>query len=357
MPHQQYIVSTGESIRDLMARIDANAKGFAIVTDAEGRLSATITDGDVRRAILAGIDVDESVQRLLDDRARRNPAPPVTARVGTPEPDLLHLMNTAVIRQVPLLDDDGRVADIAFLHDLVKDFELPLRAVIMAGGFGTRLGALTENTPKPMLPIGDRPLLEMLVDQFRRAGIKRVNITTHYKSEVIADHFGDGRGFGVDINYVRENLPLGTAGALSLIEDADEPILVINGDIVTRVDFHSMLDFHREQNADMTIAVRQCEFRVPYGVVECDGARVTDIAEKPVIRHLVNAGIYLLNPDVPRIVPNGQRYDMPDLIAALLDAGRHVVSFPITEYWLDIGQVADYERAQEDAARPGNRHS
>ena len=210
------------------------------------------------------------------------------------------------------------------------------------------IASLTENIPKPMLPVGDRPLLERLVQQFRRAGIRHVNITTHYKGEMISDHFGDGTGFGVEINYVREDRPLGTAGAFSLIESA-EPILVMNGDILTKVNFQSMLEFHREHAADMTIGVRQCEFRMPYGVVECNGAQVTAIAEKPVIRQLVNAGIYLLNPDVARLVPNDQHYDMPDLIDALLQAGRRVISFPVTEHWLDIGQLADYERAQDEA--------
>src|ERR1044072_3325114 len=180
-----------------------------------------------------------------------------------------------------------------------------MRAVIMAGGYGTRLLPLTDQIPKPMLPVGDRPLLEIIVDQLKEAGIRQVNVATHYKSEAISDHFKNGEDFGVDIRYVKEDQPLGTAGALSLLEESDEPLLVINGDILTRVDFHAMLNFHREHAADLTVAVRQYEFRVPYGVIDTDGVAVTGISEKPMVRQFINAGIYLLNPRTQRRTQNG----------------------------------------------------
>jgi NDP-sugar pyrophosphorylase family protein len=199
-----------------------------------------------------------------------------------------------------------------------------------------------------MLPVGDQPLLELIIEQLRQAGIRRVNLTTHYKGEIIARHFGDGRDFGVEIRYVKEDQPLGTAGALSLLDESDQPLLVVNGDILTRVDFRAMLDFHREHQAHMTVAVRQYEFRVPYGVIKTDGVAITGISEKPLARYFINAGIYLLNPKVCRFIPNGQSYDMTDLISRLVAAGRRVVGFPVREYWLDIGQVEDYQRALAD---------
>jgi dTDP-glucose pyrophosphorylase len=345
----RFLITPQDSIREAMLRIDRNAKGIVVAVDGDGRLLGTITDGDIRRAILRGVDVDAACALLLEGHGA-----PVTAPAGSDDVHLLEMMTTTGVRQVPIVDGGGHVVDVVVMNDILTDRELPVRAVVMAGGFGRRLGQLTESTPKPMLPVGDRPLLEQIIENFRQAGIRNVNVTTHFQSHVISDHFGDGARFGVNINYVREDRPLGTAGALGLIDETGEPILVINGDIVTRVDFHAMLEFHREHEADMTVAVRQCEFHVPYGVIECDGPNVTAITEKPAIRKLVNAGIYLLNPDVPRLipnVPNGQRYDMPDLITALLAAGRRVVSFPVTEYWLDIGQLADYERAREDALR------
>jgi NDP-sugar pyrophosphorylase family protein len=233
----------------------------------------------------------------------------------------------------------------------VKEYELPLmRAVIMAGGYGTRLMPLTNQLPKPMLPVGDRPLLEIIVDQLREAGIRQVNVATHYKSEAISDHFKNGEDFGVDIRYVREDQPLGTAGALSLLEESDDPLLVINGDILTRVDFRALLDFHREHQAELTIGVREYEFRVPYGVIDTDGVNVKGISEKPVVRQFINAGIYLLNPAVRKMIPNGQPYDIPELIQLLIDNGRCVVCFPIREYWLDIGKSDDYNQAKMDMA-------
>jgi len=261
---------------------------------------------------------------------------------------LLHLMNESGVRQIPLLDENDRVVDVMLLSDLVKEFELPIRAVVMAGGLGTRLRPLTDTLPKPMLPIGSRPLLELIVERLKQSGIRRLNVATHYKGEVISEHFKDGQDFGVEITYVKEDQPLGTVGALSLLEDSEDPLLVINGDILTRVDFREMLNFHREHKAELTIAVRQYEFNVPYGVVESDGVFVKGISEKPTVRQFINAGIYLLNPSVRRLVPNQQQYDMPDLIHRILSEGRQVVCFPVREYWLDIGIEDHYMQAQSD---------
>jgi dTDP-glucose pyrophosphorylase/ubiquinone/menaquinone biosynthesis C-methylase UbiE len=342
------LLPTG-SIRQAIAFIDQNAQGIALIVDEERHLQGVVTDGDIRRAILAGLDLDLPVQRLLEHKVQISRSVPLTALVGTPDAELLHVMNQYALRHIPLVDQEGRVADVALLSDLVKGYELPMAAVIMAGGYGTRLRPLTEGLPKPMLPVGDKPLMERVIEQLRSAGIRRVNVTTHYRPEAITGHFGDGRRFGVEIRYVEEEHPLGTAGAIGLLGVTDEPLLVINGDILTRVDFRAMLDFHREHQADMTVAVRQHEFRLPYGVVESDGVEITGIAEKPVVRHFINAGIYLLSPGVYQYIPKGQPFDMPDLITRLVAEDRRVVSFPIHEYWLDIGQHADYQQAQEAA--------
>jgi dTDP-glucose pyrophosphorylase len=332
-----------------MERIDRSGKGIALVVDSDGRLISTVTDGDIRRAILAGIDLSVTVDELLPLRSLAAGAP-VTAPATTPDSTLLHMMNELGIRQIPLVDEAGRVVDVVLLADLAKEYESPLRAVVMAGGFGTRLRPLTEELPKPMLPLGSRPLLELIVEQLRDAGIKQVNVATHYKGEIISDHFKDGQEFGVDIRYVKEDQPLGTVGALSLLEETDEPLLVMNGDILTRIDFRSMLSFHREHKSELTIAVKQYEFDVPYGVVLTDGVSVKGISEKPVVRQFINAGIYLLNPSVKRLIPNGQHYDIPDLIQALLTQNRSVVCFPIREYWLDIGKADHYDQAKIDVA-------
>lgn len=341
----KFLILPTTPIREAMACIDRNAQGIALVVDAGRYLLGTVTDGDIRRAILAGMDLETAVQVLLDGRTSVARPAALTARVGTPDAELLHLMNAYTLRHIPLVDHAGRVADVAFLHALVTRYSLPLTAVIMAGGYGMRLRPLTEVLPKPMLPVGDRPLLEHIITQLCRAGIRRVHLTTHYKGEIIAQHFGDGRNFGVEIQYVQEEQPLGTAGALSLLTPPDEPLLVMNGDILTRLDFRSMLAFHQEQQADLTVAVRQYEVRLPYGVIKTNGHTVTGITEKPTIQHFVNAGIYLLNPDICRFIPAGRPYDMTDLISHLVSSGYQVASFPVCEYWQDIGQVEDYQRA------------
>ena len=334
-------------VRRVMEQINRFGQGISVVVDQDGCLISTVTDGDIRRALLAGMSLDNPVQALLDRRPAAPHPDPLFARVGTPDGQLLRMMNQYGLRHVPLVDAAGKVVDIALLTNLVKEYELPLTAVVMAGGYGTRLRPLTDKLPKPMLPVGDRPLLELTIEKLRKAGIRRVNLATHYQKDVISQHFGDGHGFGVGIQYVEEDQPLGTAGALGLLNVADEPLLVINGDILTGVDFRTMLDFHSEHRADMTVAVRQQEFRLPFGVVDTDGVVITGIREKPVVWHFINAGIYLLSPEVCRSIPNGQPCDMPDLIARSVADGRRVVSFPVHEYWMDIGQVEDYERAQD----------
>jgi dTDP-glucose pyrophosphorylase/CBS domain-containing protein len=347
-------VSPGHSIRDAVVRIDKSATGIALVVDAEQGLIATITDGDIRRGLLAGIDLDQTVQVLLDRRPAEAPRVPTTAPAGSPQALLLDLMSREALRHVPLVDSRGRVVDIALLSDFVKSLEPPMRALVMAGGFGTRLRPLTDELPKPMLPLGDRPLLEVIVRQLHQAGIRHVSISRHYKGDQIEQHFGDGRRFDVDIEYVDEDQPLGTAGALGLLANGagatndGDPLLVVNGDVLTQVNYAAMLEFHRSNQADLTVAVRPFEMQVPYGVVDTDGVLVRGVDEKPVIRNFINAGIYLLNNRVCRLVPAGEPYDMTQLIGRAIADSLRVISFPLREYWLDIGQSEDYARAVAD---------
>lgn len=340
-----FCIAPGDSMRAVLGVIDRNRRGIALVVDAGRRLLGTITDGDLRRAILAGLPLETPVSAVLERKAE---AAPVTAPIAADHATLLACLREHTIRQLPLLDTAGCVAGLVTLDDLLPEEVLPLQAVIMAGGFGQRLRPLTEQMPKPMLPIGEKPVMELIINQLRDSGVHKVNVTTHFQPEKIRDYFGDGATFGVDLRYVPEESPLGTAGALSLMEATDEPLLVINGDILTEVDFRAMLAFHREHAADLTVGVRQYDFQVPYGVIDSDGERVTGVHEKPVLNFFVNAGIYLLEPSVHAHIPSGRRFDMTDLIKALIAAGRPVASFPIVEYWLDIGQHADYRQAQED---------
>lgn len=335
-------VSLNTSIRSAIECIDQNGRGIALVIEGECKLAGTITDGDIRRAILAGLTLDTPISEVLPE------VPPITACYGTPSADLLHIMRNNMVRHIPLLGSDGQVVDLVTLDDLISDSTLPIRAVIMAGGLGTRLRPLTDEVPKPMLPVGDRPVMEWMINQIRQAGISRVNVTTHYKSEKIVQHFGDGSTFGVNIDYVNESQPLGTGGALGLLAPSNEPLLVINGDIITHVDFRALFEYHQSHKADVTMAVRQFEMQVPYGVIECEGNHVRTLKEKPSTIVLVNAGIYLLEPVIYSYIPRGQHFNITDLIQWLIDDGRNVISFPIFEYWLDIGHHAEYAKAQAD---------
>ncbi|HSB01648.1 MAG TPA: nucleotidyltransferase family protein [Anaerolineales bacterium] len=346
-PLEDLFISPDQPIRVALEHIDRGGLGIALVVDEERHLIGTISDGDIRRAMLASIDL-ESPTRILLERKAQPYFRPITAQIGTSREILLGLMKQYVLREIPLLDIEDRVVDVVGIDELIPAGDLHMQAVIMAGGKGSRLRPLTEDLPKPMLPVGGRPLMEVLLEQLHDSGIRRVNITTHYRPEKITEYFGNGESMGVELNYVNEQEPLGTGGALSLIPQPTEPMLVINGDILTRVNFRTFLAFHQENHADMTVAVRRYEIEVPYGVVDCDGVQVRGLREKPRMDFFVNAGIYMLEPVVFQYIPHGEHFNMTDLIQRLLDVKRTVVSFPVREYWLDIGQHAEYAKAQED---------
>jgi dTDP-glucose pyrophosphorylase len=342
-------VDPESSIHQAIGRMDISRIGIILVVDADRKLLGTITDGDIRRANLTNISLDQPVTVLLEHKADSRHASPITAPASADRAHLLRVLQQHKIHHLPLVDTSQRVVALVTLEEFVPNQMPPIQAVVMAGGFGRRLLPLTEKTPKSMLPVGDRPLIEIIIQQLRAAGIERINVAVHHESEQITQHLGDGRNFGVSINYVTEDRPLGTAGALGLMESPHETNLVINGDILTQVDFHAMLAFHREYQSDLTVAVQRYGVQIPFGVVECQGAFVHSLVEKPSLNFLVNAGMYLLEPSVYGFIPVGVRYDMTDLIQRLLDAGRPVVAFPVREYWLDIGQHEDYWQAQETA--------
>ncbi|MFA7677027.1 MAG: nucleotidyltransferase family protein, partial [Candidatus Omnitrophota bacterium] len=337
------------TIDKAIAAIQKGKVGIALVVDGDRHLVGTITDGDIRRAILNKVSLETTpVSKLLDVRPADYPKP-VTALVGTAHEELLVIMSEKVIRQIPLIDHQGRVVELALLSELVEEeLSSPISAVVMAGGMGKRLYPLTKDIPKPMLPLQERPLIERTIEQLKKSGIKKVNIATHYKSEVITKHFGNGDNFGVNINYINEDQPLGTAGALGLMEEPKSPVLVVNGDVLTQLDYRAMVDFHHLHKAIMTVGVRKCELEVPYGVIEIDDVVVKDIIEKPVHSFIVNAGIYLIEPTAYNYIPKNSNFDMTDLVDCLVKANHKVICFPIQEYWLDIGHPEHYQKAKED---------
>jgi len=336
------------TLQDVMSCINRTCKGIALVVDGEDRLLYTVTDGDIRRAILAGLSLDTRVDEWAAQRPEHGNREPLSAPADTPRAKLVELMRAAGLCHIPLLDGDDRVAGLARLTELIDMQEAPAGAVIMAGGPGRRLRPLTNVTPKPMLSVGGRPLMEHTIERLRDAGIRSVKIATHYMAEEIVKHFGAGDTLGVEIEYVQEKEPLGTAGALGLMLPWESTLLVVNGDILTDLDFRAMTTFHREHKAVMTVGVSQYEVRVPFGVVDVEGADVRGVREKPALNFFVNAGIYLLEPEAHSKIPKGRHFNMTELIDLLAAEGRRVVGFPISEYWMDVGCHQDFDKVKKD---------
>lgn len=339
---KKVVVSPGAPLREAIACIDGAGLQLAIVLDGEGRLAGVLSDGDVRRAILRGCDLAMPTEQVMN----RNP---LTAPESASTDEILALMRRNVLHHVPLLDAEMRVAGLATLDELAGVIERPNWVVLMAGGLGSRLRPLTESCPKPMLPVGGRPILESILESFAEQGFRRFFLSVNYLADAVRDHFGDGSDWGVDITYLHETKRLGTAGALSLLPGRpSDPVFVMNGDLLTRVRFDQMLNFHAEHAAAATMAVREYDFQVPYGVVRIDGSRIAGIDEKPVHRFFVNAGVYVLAPEVLQHVPADVFFDMPMLFESLLAQGLATSAYPIREFWLDIGRLEEFERAQQE---------
>jgi dTDP-glucose pyrophosphorylase/predicted transcriptional regulator len=334
------MISPMASISEAIAVLDRAGTGALALCDEDRVLHGMLTDGDIRRAILQGTAMTDACRTIASQK-------PVVAHRSTTPAEALLLMNEHDINHLPVVDSANRAVGFLLRKDLVPEMSVNLSAVIMAGGYGKRLLPLTERVPKPMLPVGDRPLLELTIEQLRRSGIRDVNLTTHYLSDSIKNHFGDGDRFGVRLNYTKENNPMGTAGGLRQMKRPSGPFVVINGDILTGLSFQEMLDYHRKHGAVMTVGVRKYDMQVPFGVVECEDMRITSVREKPSLSFFINAGTYLLEPSACDYIPEEKTFDMTDLIQKLLEAGHRVVSFPIMEYWLDVGRHEDYQKAQE----------
>lgn len=333
--------------------LDQGQVGILIITTQNGALLGTLTDGDIRRAILAGRSFEATADEFL--KGKDNPVypEPIWLPDSASRDDMLAIMTDRKIRHLPILNDRYIVTDLVLLDDLLPSptpaTDTPLTAVIMAGGLGSRLYPLTKDTPKPMLPVGGKPLLERTITNLRDAGVQDVVVSTRYKADIVEDHFHDGSDFGVRVSYLNENQPLGTAGSLRLMPRPDDTLLVLNGDVLTSLDYRAMRTFHKDHDATLTVAVRKYDFSVPYGVVDCEGPRVTTLREKPTYTSFVNAGVYLLEPAAFDHLPDTDTpFNMTDLIEKIINAGDTVVSFPIHEYWLDIGQPEDYQTAQRD---------
>lgn len=333
------LIDRGATLGEAVRALESGSLQICLVVDGEGRLVGTVTDGDVRRALLAGRALESPVAGVMKTQPLTWPAD------GDPVA-LLQIMSEREIRQVPLLDDQGRVVDLTLREDLLSPGPLPNWVVLMAGGQGIRLKPITDGRPKPLVVVGDKPLMENILEAFIGHQFRNFYISVNYMADKIRDHFGDGSNWGVRVRYLEETEKLGTAGALGLLPGRPEhPLIVMNGDVLTKVDFRNLLDYHNRRKATATVCIREYDFQVPFGVVRLDGDLITGIDEKPVQSYFVNAGIYVLDPQVLDHVEPGSPLDMPTLLERLMADGLSVAAFPVREYWVDIGQMDDLWRA------------
>lgn len=344
-PWEATLVSAQTPLEEAIATLDRGALRIVIVVDEERRLLGTLTDGDVRRALLKRLPLTTLVGEVMCTA-------PKTAQREWSRERVLTIMESTQLLQLPVVDAAGRVVGLVTLHSLLDKRVLDNPVFLMAGGFGTRLAPLTHHCPKPLLKVGDKPILELILESFIHAGFHRFFISTHYLPEMIRAHFGDGNRWGVSIRYVHEQHPLGTGGALGLLphEEIDQPMFMMNGDLLTTVNYQGLLDFHHEHEGVATVCVREYEHQVPYGVIQSNGHRIVSMVEKPVHRYFINAGIYLLSPELVRSVRPSTRIDMPTLLGQVMAGGAQVNMFPVHEYWLDIGHPSDFERANSEFA-------
>jgi len=337
-------INPDASLADALRVINETALGVVLICDQNQRLVGIATDGDIRRALIDGHGIDSSIQIATN-------ASPTTARLGASRESLIGTMRAATLHHLPIVDETGVLVDLVTLDQLIGATKRPNWAVLIAGGEGTRLRPLTERTPKPLLAVAGQPILEIAVERFASQGFENVFISVNYKAEMIRAQIGDGGRWGISINYLKEDQPLGTAGALALLpEEPTEPFVVMNGDIITNADFEGMLEFHQQQSAVMTVAVRDHVTPLPYGAVEVAADSVISITEKPNLMNLINTGIYVLSPEALNYVPNHEALGMTSLIDSLLSDNLAVAAYTLGEYWIDIGQALDLERAEQEWA-------
>jgi dTDP-glucose pyrophosphorylase len=335
-----FLVRPEVSLVEATRVIDSGGGQIAIVTNEDLKLLGTVTDADVRKALLNSCDLNAPCATYMS-------ANPISLPDTSSRQERIDVMRKRHIGQLPLIDADGRVTDVVLMTELYLPETQPNTVVIMAGGLGTRLAHLTRDKPKPLLDIGGRPLLETILKQLIEQGFSRFVLSLNYKAEMIMDHFGDGSDLDVEIRYVREKKRLGTAGALHLLQrDLDHDLIVMNGDILSRADFRRLLLFHRRSGAAATMAVKDFEMVVPYGVVDIDqDNRINSLIEKPTHRFFINAGIYALSPMALGYIPQNEFFDMPSLFNLCAKQGHKTAAYPLREYWIDIGQIKDLERA------------
>lgn len=341
---KKILLQPDDTLEAAIRVIHAGGKRIALVVGNDNKLLGSVTDGDIRRALIKRVGMEYSVEKVMNKF-------PLTALKSDNADFIMSSMISKDLIHMPIVDDKGVVVGLETLQYIIKNRKYKNPVFIMAGGFGKRLKPLTDSIPKPLLKVGTKPILENILNQFISAGFHNFYISTHYKAEMVREHFGDGSDWNISIEYMHEKKPLGTAGGLGLLPAnlPNLPILVMNGDLLTKVDFEQLLDFHIKEGGDATVCVREYDFQVPYGVIKSDGNKIISIEEKPLQKFFVNAGIYILNPSMLDMVDGINYMDMPKLLEKKIEDNGQINMFPVYEYWLDIGQMEQFNQAQLDS--------
>jgi dTDP-glucose pyrophosphorylase len=336
------ILHKNDSILKALELLDLYALRIVLVVDDHNQLIGSITDGDIRRGLLKGQDVHAAVETIMHTNPYSIEEGSLTNR------QIFEIMRENSYLALPIIKNN-QLVNIVTLDDLIRKKRKENPVFIMAGGFGTRLRPLTDKCPKPMLPVGGKPLLETIILTLKEQGFYKFYISTHYLPEIIQNHFGNGEKFDIQIQYVHESEPLGTGGALSLLprQEVNLPFIVINGDVLTNMNFSKLIDFHISQNAIATMCVREFQYQIPYGVVNSEQNDIQGMTEKPSYYFDINTGIYVISPELLEQV-EAQFIGMPTILEQQIEKSQKVVSYPLHEYWLDIGHMEDYNRAQRD---------
>ena len=340
---QNITIEHTASLRDTMRVLDRGSLRIVLVCDEADELLGTVTDGDIRRSLLNNANMNDCITEVM------NKTPTVMLN-NTSISERLEIMKSLDLLAVPIIDDKGVLIGVETLAQALKPPKRDNPVFIMAGGFGTRLQPLTDHCPKPMLRVGNKPMLEHLINQFISFGFHSFFVSTHYLPEVIRDYFGDGSKWGVSIQYVHEDMPLGTGGALGLLpkDRPNLPIIMMNGDVLTKLNYAQLLHHHEAHGFDATLCVREDEYRVPFGVIETQNQLITNMVEKPTYRYKINTGIYILSPEIVDSVKKNQRIDIPTLLEEHRANNKRIGTYTSYDYWLDIGQMKDYQKAQND---------
>tara|TARA_B100000035_G_C20954708_1_gene533633 strand:- start:127 stop:1164 length:1038 start_codon:yes stop_codon:yes gene_type:complete len=339
---EDFLISPDKTIFLVIEKINRNKKQFVFVTDENRKLLGVITDGDLRRGMINGYKVEDQLSKIMNNN-------PFKASINDNKTEIIRKMREKKIKQCPILDSDNSIISIQFEDSSNLIINQENLVVIMSGGRGSRLMPLTKDKPKPLIEINGKPILETIINKLVKFGYRKIILSVNYKSRLLEDYFGDGSKFGVQIDYIKEEKPLGTAGSLSLIKrNIDKPFIVMNSDLVTDLNYFDLLEYHKKTNSKATMCIKNIKFELPYGVIKTKDSKLIDIQEKPFHEHSINAGIYVLNPEILNFIPKDIFFDMTDLFNSLIDQKLEISTFPIFENWHDIGSIKDLEKINKD---------